>query len=297
MSPEIRQGMTAALGAYVMWGLLPIYLKFMGHLPVVLVAAHRMVWSLPAALALVLVMRRGPALLALISDRRRLPVFVLTAALIASNWSVYLWAVSVDRILEASLGYYLNPLINVAFGVVFLRERLSPMQALGLCLAGTGVMVLALGLGRPPWVALWLAGSFATYSLVRKHLAVDSAAGFALEVAFIAPFALVFLLAFVPSAEVFQFAAVDWALLIGQGVITAAPLILFNVAARRLRLSTIGMLQYLGPTLQFLIGLAYGEAFTWAHAATFALIWAGVLTFSGSAFLADRRARAVLANG
>lgn len=292
LSAHTRVGLFAAAGAYGLWGFLPIYFKLLGDVPPLLILAHRIVWSVPTALFLVLVAGKLGDLLDAIRRPRVRYMLLASALAVAVNWTLYIWAVTQDRILEGSLGYFINPLITFLFAALFFGERFNRLQLVALAFAALGVANQALVVGEFPWIALSLAVSFALYGVIRKRAPVDSRVGLTVETMWLAPAALagLFLLT-PPGASIFGDAPPLVAfLLVLAGPVTAAPLILFGIGARRLRLSTIAMLQYLGPTLQFIVGLTYGEAFTPAHAVTFGLIWAGVVLFTVSAWRAERQA-------
>jgi chloramphenicol-sensitive protein RarD len=255
------------------------------------ILAHRIVWSVPTAILLVMFAGKGQELWALRRQPKILyPLFGSSLA-IAANWTIYIWAVTHDRVLEGSLGYFINPLITFLLAAVIFGERFKPLQLAALGIAGLGVLNQTLVVGQFPWISLSLAFSFAIYGAIRKHVPVDSRVGFAMEAIWLAPVAIAYLLFFLPQG-VSAFGDGGFglvSLLLLAGPVTAAPLILFAMGARRLRLSTIGALQYIGPSLQFLIGLAFGEPFTPGHALTFGLIWLGVVVFTVSASRAERR--------
>jgi chloramphenicol-sensitive protein RarD len=289
--PETRAGLAAAFTAYAMWGLLPAYLKLLTHLPAGLVLAHRIVWSVPAA-ALVLWLARDWAKVRAALTPAVLKALAVSSLLIGVNWAIYVWAVGAGRIIEASLGYFLNPLVNVALGVFLLRERLSWPQGLALTLAAAGVANQMLAVGQVPWVALTLCGTFAAYGLMRKRTVVDARAGLMVEAGLLAPLALGGLALYAGTGTpVAGDGGLDLALLVLAGPVTAVPLILFAFGARRLRLSTLGLLQYIAPTGQMLLGLSFGEPFTPAHAVTFGLIWSGLALYSFTTLRAERRAQ------
>jgi chloramphenicol-sensitive protein RarD len=277
---ERARGLTLALAAYVTWGLMPIYFKALGAVPALEVLAHRVVWS--ALLVAVLLGRRGASSFREPFRRERLALLALTTALISTNWLVYIWAVQTGRILEASLGYFVTPLVNVLLGVVFLGESLAGRQRLAVALAGAGVAILVLRTGAFPWVSLVLAASFGMYGLLRKRAAVDSVGGLFGETMLLAPAALAYLaLRARAGTGAFGAGAAVTALLLAAGPVTALPLVWFGLALKRLRLSTMGLVQYLTPTSQFLLGvLLYREPFGPAHAAAFACIWSSLALYS-----------------
>jgi len=280
---ESRSGALFALGAYGLWGIVPIYWKKLGGIPAAEIVAHRVVWSvLFVAIGLALVRGFGSVGVALRS-RRTLAFLAVTTTLIALNWGIFIWAVQAGHILQASLGYYVNPLMSVAMGVVFLKERLSRPQKIAVALAAIGVLVLTVAGRSFPWVSLLLALTFASYGLLRKIAPVEALAGLFVETLLVTPLALAFV--------IFREHAGTGALVTGSlgrgvllamaGPITAVPLLLFAAAARRLSLSTLGFFQYIAPTLQFLCAvLLYGEKLTAAHLATFACIWAALAIFT-----------------
>lgn len=292
MSAATRNGLLAAAGAYGLWGFLPIYFKLLGHTPPLLILAHRIVWSIPTALLLVAAAGRLGEVLAAIRNPRLLWGLLASALTVAVNWIIYIWAVTEGRVLEGSLGYFINPLITFLFAALFFGERFNRLQVLALGFALLGVVNQAVVVGAFPWVALSLAVSFALYGVIRKRLPVDSRVGFTVETLWLGPAALAYLLFFVPEGvPAFGDGGPGLAaLLVLAGPVTATPLILFAIGARRLRLSTIATLQYLGPTLQFAVALGYGETFTLAHAVTFGLIWTGVSLFTIAAWRNERRA-------
>lgn len=292
MSSAIRLGFLSALGAYTMWGLLPLYFKALGHIAPDEMLAHRIIWSVPTGLILIAVSAKWRDLKAALTPAR-LGWLSLSAMLIGLNWFVYIWAVGQDRVMEASLGYYINPLVNVLIGAAFLSEKLRPAQWVAVGIAAIGVGVMTIAFGRLPWVALILCLSFAIYSVLRKKIQVDGRAGFLVEAAVLAPLALIWIGWFLgrPEGRLMGEGGADVPLLLAAGPATAFPLILFAIAAKRLKLSTIGMMQYLGPTLQLLIALLFGEAFGWSHAAGFACIWAALVLFTADSVIDGGKAR------
>ncbi len=290
----IRLGLICGVLAYGMWGLLPVYLKQLHGVDPMEIVGHRILWSVPFG-ALILSFRKQwrETLKAFLSPRVIL-VLGFSAAVIALNWLLYVWAVANDRVLQASLGYYINPLMFVAAGVFVLKEKLNAAQITAVALAAIGVAVLTFGAGVFPWVSLLLAVSFTAYGYARKMLNVGAMPGLFLETVLLSPFALVFLIWF-SKTHGLAFGQGDIgmdALLVLAGPVTVAPLVLFALAARRLKFSTLGFLQYIGPTGQFILGLYYGEQFTLFHAVCFGLIWTALAIFS---FDAVRRSRKVKA--
>jgi chloramphenicol-sensitive protein RarD len=287
-------GSWAAVGAFGLWGVLPVYWKQVQNIPALELIAHRVVWSL--LLLFVVVRLRGGAaqFRAALRDRRVCGLYLLSSGLLAANWLIYVWGVNSDRIVETSLGYFLNPLCNVALGFFLLRERLRPLQWTAVAFAAAGVAVQLIRLGRLPWIALSLAATFSLYGLLRKRGPLGPVAGLGLETLLIAPIAAVYLLwlAVTHSGALGHVSATQHALVFGTGVITSVPLLLFATAARALPLSVLGVFQYLAPSCQFLLGvLVYDEPFGSAQAVSFSLIWLGLALFTVDNFRANASAR------
>lgn len=284
--PESRAGIVFALAAYTLWGLLPIYWKALHGIPLGEVLAHRVLWSAATILLLLAALRRLPDLLLILRDRRKSLLLGLSALLIGVNWSIYIYAVYRGELVQASLGYYINPLMSVGMGVVLLRERLSRVQIAAVVLAGLGVIILGFHHDGLPWVALGLALSFALYGYVKKRLGVEVLIGLAAETLWLTPIAALYLgrLAWTHAPQAFAMGASPTVLLIGTGVITLAPLFFFNGAARRLPLSTLGFYQYLSPSIQLVMAVVwFHEPFTRLHGAAFGLIWAALALYSWEA--------------
>ncbi len=289
---NLAAGVMYAIAAYLAWGLSPLYFKSVDAAPAMEVLAHRVVWSIILLGLLVWLKGRWPVVRRVIASRRCLLTLALTTFLIGGNWFLYIWAVSHDHILHASLGYYINPLVNVALGVIFLKERLTRVQIGALALAGAGVAWMALSAAGFPWISIYLALSFGFYALVRKKISIDSITGLAIETALLLPAAIVYL-AWLGARGESHFLAGSLSLdilLPMAGVVTTLPLLWFTEGARRLRLTTMGILQYIAPTGQFLLAVAvYGEAFTSAHAVAFACIWGAIALYWVDAARARRR--------
>jgi len=289
-----RAGLAYALSAYFAWGLLPVYFRALAPVPPLEILSHRILWSVALLAALVTLLGRwGEVTRPLASGRGRL-VLVATTSLISVNWLVYIWAVHAGRVLEASLGYFVNPLVNVLLGVLFLREPLSRPQKISVAIASLGVAVLVLSAGRFPWVALVLALSFGTYGLLRKKERIDAVGGLFLETGLVAPLAALWLL-HLARAGTGHFGEEPrlTLLLAAAGVITAVPLIWFALGVQRLRLSTVGLLQYVAPTMQFAIAVfLFREPFSAAHGLAFACIWGSLALYTWDTLRALRRAEA-----
>ncbi|RWA73352.1 MAG: EamA family transporter RarD [Mesorhizobium sp.] len=284
---KARRGFLLALGAYFLWGLLPFYMKAVAHLPLAEVIANRVVWSVPIAAAVLIWAGRTADFKAAIRSPRSIAMAALTAVLISVNWGIYVWAIAVDRTVETALGYYINPLVNVVVGAVLLGERLDRLQIAAVALAAIAVTVLTVEAGKLPWVSLALAFSFAAYGFFRKTLPIGPSQGFLLEVLLLSVPALGYIGYLIATGQdhFISSTATDTALLIGCGPITAVPLLLFAFGARLLRLSTIGIMQYIAPTMVFLIAvLIFGEPFGTTQAIAFALIWTALAMYSWSMF-------------
>lgn len=282
--PEKRwAGSGYAVAAYAWWGLVPAYWKLFGDVPPLEIVAHRVLWSLAFTGPLVVLLGRWGELREVVRDRRRGLALAASGALIALNWGIFIWAVGAGRIVETSFGYFLNPLVSVALGVALLGERLRPAQHWAIGLAALGVLILGLGAGAAPWVPLALALTFGLYGLLRKVTRVSSLVGLTIETALIAPFALG-CVTWLERSGASHFAAGNsrtTALLAFSGAMTALPLLWFARAARRLPLSTLGLFQYLAPSLAAVLAVAfYGETFTQMRALSLLCIWVGIAVFS-----------------
>lgn len=280
---EARRGVVFGLLAYGSWGFFPLFFKALAAVPPLEVLAHRIVWSALFLLAYLGARGRLRDLAAVARDRRTLLTLTATTALIAVNWYVFIWAVARGHVLQASLGYYINPLVNVVLGFLCLGERLRPAQRWCVLLAAAGVTWLGVSFGRVPLIALVLAGSFGLYGLLRKTVRADAPTGLACETLLLLPAALALLLHARSTGQlVFRHAGARTdLLLLAAGPLTALPLMWFADAARRLRLATLGFLQYISPSLQFALAVAvFGEPFTPAHRVAFACIWLALALYS-----------------
>lgn len=292
---KARQGILLAVGAYTMWGIAPIYFKSIAEVSPLEILSHRIVWSFFLLAALLHFGRRWRTVVEVMSSKRNMLYLLSTALLVGGNWLIFIWAVNANHMLDASLGYYINPLFNVVLGMVFLGERLRKMQWFAVTLATCGVLVQLIVFGSVPVVAIALAMSFGFYGLLRKKVSLDAQTGLFIETLLLFPVAAVYLLTMADSATS-DMTANPWSLnllLVAAGVITTLPLLCFTGAATRLKLSTLGFFQYIGPSLMFLLAvLVYGEIFTLDKAITFAFIWGALVVFSIDGLRNNRRSRA-----
>jgi chloramphenicol-sensitive protein RarD len=279
----MKNGILSTIGAYTLWGLLPIYWKAVQTVPVLEVLCHRAVWSV-SFIALLLTWKKQWGWLRKVGKSPRTLVRLLgNACVLGLNWFVFVWAVNADHILDASLGYFINPLISVFFGMLFLGERLRGWQWMAIGIAGSGVVFLTLGYGAFPWIALTLAISFGLYGLLRKTAPLGALEGLGLETALLSLPTLAYLIFLeLAGTASFRHAEITISVLLAfSGVITAVPLLLFAYGARRITLATVGFLQYITPTIQFLVGvLVYGETFTETRLIGFGIIWTALLLYS-----------------
>ena len=293
-APDAQRGFWAALGAYAWWGSLPLYFRWLHGVPSMEVVAHRVVWSLLLVIGILLIRRSLSELITVFRSRTLLLPLVASALLIAGNWLIYVWAVNAGHVVAASLGYYLIPMLNVLMGYALLGERLSRVQWLAVAFAGAGVAVLAAGALTSLWIGVSLALTFGIYGLIRKLIPTGPLVGLAAETVLLAPVALAALLwwqwqgnlAFGQAGP-----ATNW-LLVASGIITTVPLLMFAYGAQRLTLVTLGLLQYVGPTIQLAIGLfLFNEPLTLAHTIAFPLIWCGLALYSWASLRQRRPAQ------
>ncbi|HDY8053062.1 TPA: EamA family transporter RarD [Vibrio vulnificus] len=280
---KARQGLLLALGAYTMWGIAPIYFKSLAAVSPLEILSHRVVWSFFLLAALLHFGRHWRTVRDVLTSKSKMLYLVTTAILVGANWLIFIWAVNANHMLDASLGYYINPLINVLLGMLFLGERLRKLQWFAVTLAACGVLVQLIVFGSVPIVAIALAFSFGFYGLLRKKVSVDAQTGLFIETLVMLPAAAIYLLfiADTPTSNMLANPSQLNLLLIAAGVVTTLPLLCFTGAATRLKLSTLGFFQYIGPSLMFLLAvLIYGEAFTSDKALTFAFIWGALVVFS-----------------
>ena len=291
----MNSGVLYALSAYVLWGLFPLYFKALEQVPALQILAHRMAWSLLVVVLLLAVLRRWSWLRLLREQPAVLARFAASALLLSSNWGLYIWAVNSSHVVDASLGYYINPLVNVALGAVLLHERLRRPQWMAVAFAAIGVTAMAAELGHVPWISLGLALSFGGYGLLRKTAPLGSLEGLALETALLFPLALLYLY-WLTAQGANAFVSADnttrW-LLVAAGPVTTVPLLLFAAGARRMSFSLLGVLQYITPSLQLALGvMLYHEPFGAAKVLGFGLVWIGLAIFLADSLRSNLRNRA-----
>lgn len=292
---EGRAGLLYGIGAYGMWGLVPLFWPLLKPAGAVEILAHRMVWSLAFVGIALLALRRWGWIRELARSPRKLGLITFAAAIITVNWGVYIWAVNAGQVVEASLGYFINPLVTIALGVLLLKERLRPAQWVAVGIAATAVLVLSIGYGRPPWISLILAFSFGVYGLVKKKVNIGGLESLAAETAvqFLPALAYLLWLGSQGSATFGTEGAGHAALLAATGIVTAVPLVCFGAAAIRVPLSTLGLLQYLAPVFQFSLGVLYfHEAMPPERWAGFSLVWLALTVLTWDALRTARRSRA-----
>ncbi|WP_223426320.1 EamA family transporter RarD [Tateyamaria pelophila] len=293
-SGDTPRGLGFAIGAYVMWGFLPLYMKMLSHVSPLEVVAHRVIWSVPIAGVLLILLGRTKDLRAALGNPRMLTMGCVTAGLITVNWGIYVWSIAAGRALDAALGYYINPLFSVALGAIFLRERPTAAQLVAIALAAGAVAVLTVSAGNVPWAALGLTVSWGLYALCKKQLPIGPNQGFMLEVLILLIPALCYV-TYLGLTGQGQFLIGDmrtnW-LLLGCGVVTAVPLILYANVAKGLLLSTIAVLQYIVPTMIFLVAVfVFGEELGQARMIAFPMIWGALAIYSMSMIQKMRAAR------
>ncbi|MDX1799784.1 MAG: EamA family transporter RarD [Marinobacter sp.] len=289
---ETTKGVAFGLGAYTMWGCFPLFFALFDGVPAYEVLIHRVIWSSAFLAVVITVLRRWPPVRAALAQPKKLSRVLGCAVLIAINWGLYIYAVETRHVLQASLGYFLTPLVNVALGILVLREQMARLQGLAVILAGIGILIQLVLLGSVPWISLMLAFSFGTYGLLRKQVPLDGLSGLFVETLLLLPLGLL-ALTWLSSEGVSHFIQDTraTALLMASGVITALPLLAFAGAARRLRLATVGFLMYINPTLQFLIALfVFHEPLSPIQLASFMIIWVALALYSASAWQESKRA-------
>ncbi len=295
----MKKGVLYGIGAYLLWGILPVYWKWLQSVPAIQVISHRIIWSFILLALILFVTRQGKAFRSAASRPRIILIYLASAILLSINWLTYVWAINAGFVVETSLGYFINPLVSVLLGVLFLHEKLRPWQWLPIGLAAMGVLYVALSYGQFPWIALTLAFSFGIYGLVKKAAPLGSLYGLTLETGLLflpAVGYLVYLEGMGQGAFLHSAPTVDL-LMVGAGLITTVPLLLFASAAQRIPLSMVGILQYINPTISFILGVfLYHEPFNQSLLIGFSIVWIALIVFSLEGFLAGRRRR-VLAAG
>ncbi len=293
MTSDVRFGLFAGFGAFFIWGVLPLYIRALDSVGPMELWAHRIIWSVPTALILITVAARWADVKVALTSRN-VGWLLFSGLLVGSNWMIYIYTVSIERTLEASIGYYMNPIVNVLFGMLFFSERLRVAQWVSVAIAAAGVAVATWAYGQVPYFSLALCATFALYSVIRKKIVVDSRAGFMVEVLGLLPLAVGWMIwfQFQPDGRLTGGGGWTLPLLMLAGPFTATPLILFALAAKRLRLSTVGMMQYTAPTLQLLIGVfVFREAFSWIHAGAFGCIWLALIIFTTDSMMGDAKSK------
>jgi chloramphenicol-sensitive protein RarD len=295
LSRESRSALIAGVAAFATWGLIPVYWKLLSNLPALEILAHRFVWTTFFLIGLLSFQQRWPEVREATLSRRALLYCFASGLAISVNWLFFIWAVNVGRVIETSLGYFMTPLINVLFGAMFLRERLTRWQLVSALLALVGVLNLTLGYGKFPWLAITLCVSFGLYGLLRKKSGVRPIPGLFLETTLLTPLAAGYLIYLLRAGHP-ALGSASWSfilLLISTGIVTGLPLVWFGHAARHLRLTTVGFLQYLSPSCSFFLGVfLYHEPFTRAHLITFMFIWVALVIFTAEAIWRWRSGRA-----
>jgi chloramphenicol-sensitive protein RarD len=287
----MKKGTWYAIGAYTIWGLLPVYWKWLKHVPALQLLGHRILWSFLALLVVIAISGRWKAFVTAIREPRVLRLYLIAAVLLGINWLTYVWAVNAGFIVETSLGYFINPLLSVVMGVIFLGERLRPGQWIAAGLAAVGVFYLTFVYGSLPWIALTLAVSFGIYGLMKKLAPLGSLNGLTVETGILFLPALAYLVFAnqTGSGAFLHTSIIPDLLLIGAGLMTTIPLLMFAAATRRIPLSVVGLLQYIAPTLQFLLGvLVYGEPFSRSRLIGFGIVWVALIIFAAEGILARR---------
>ena len=287
----MNRGILSGIGAYALWGFFPIYWKFLHDVPALQVIGHRIGWSFVLLLAYIVARGQWRAFRASAMSWRTIGIYSIAAVLLSFNWLIYVWGVNAGFIVETSLGYFINPLLSVLLGVIFLRERLRPMQWIPVGIAAIGVGYLTFVYGRLPWIALSLAFTFGFYGFVKKLSPLGSLHGLTLETGIVFPVAVIYLVfvGFSGSGAFLHDGPLVDVLLVGAGLVTTIPLLMFASAAKQIPLTIVGLLQYIAPTLQFLIGVfLYKEPFDQAHFIGFAIVWAALIVFAIESYAANR---------
>ncbi|MGF1683033.1 EamA family transporter RarD [Photobacterium minamisatsumaniensis] len=291
-SKQTQRGVILALAAYTLWGIAPIYFKSLQHVSAFEILSNRVIWSFFFLTIMIMVSKKWGNVRAILNKPKLLLMLTVTSLLVGTNWLIFIWAVNNNYMLDASLGYYINPLFNVVLGMLFLGERLRPLQWVAVALAGCGVAVQLIQFGSLPIIALALASSFGLYGLLRKKINLDAGTGLFMETCILLPVAAIYVL-FIADSPTANWATNPMStnlLLIAAGIVTTVPLLCFTGAATKLRLSTLGFFQYIGPSLMFLLAVTiYDESFTSDKGYTFAFIWAALVLFSLDGFKGHRK--------
>ena len=286
---DYPKGFAFAIVAYLLWGFLPIYMKALSHVPAAEVVAHRVIWSVPVAIIVLAALRRTADLKNALQSKKVMGMALLTATLISVNWLTYVYAITTDRALDAALGYYINPLFSVFLGFALLGEKLTHRQWVAILLTVFAVAILTYEIGSLPWLSLILPMTWGFYALFKRSLPIGPNQGFLLEVLLLSPVAIVYLV-YLSSTGANHFTSIDISttlLLVGCGMVTAVPLIVYANGAKLLKLSTIAMLQYIAPTLIFLVAVfVFGEEFGWEKKVAFPMIWMALIIFTSSSMKA-----------
>lgn len=277
-----KLGVLSAIAAYGMWGFAPMYFKLLLAMPALEILMHRVVWSVAVLLLMVILLKQHQKVRNALLNTKMLMILMISGLLLGGNWLLFIWAVNNDHLLDASLGYYINPLLNILLGRLFLGERQRPLQQFAIVLAVIGVSILIISHGKFPWIALLLAGSFGIYGLIRKQVGVESMPGLLVESLLMLPFALLFWVFFAsPDSNMLANDSSTNLILISAGIVTSAPLLCFTAAAKRIQYSTLGFFQYIGPSIMFVLAVfLYGEPLDEARLVTFAFVWTALLIFS-----------------
>ena len=285
-----------ALAAYTMWGIAPMYFKLLGNVPALEIVMHRIVWSVLVLCVLLVVRKKFSQVLIAIRDPKIITTLAISGLLLAVNWLVFIWAVNNDKLLDASLGYFINPIFNILLARFFLQERLTRLQLLAAFVALAGVVFLIFSYGQLPWIALVLATSFSVYGLLRKKVTVDSMPGLLIESCIMLPFALLYWCIMDTSSGNMLANSVDLnIILLLAGVVTTAPLLCFTAAARRIRYTTLGFFQYIGPSLMFLLAIMhYQEPLDTSRVVTFVCVWSGLLIYVYDSLRVYRKSRKLI---
>ncbi|WP_320174498.1 EamA family transporter RarD [Maridesulfovibrio sp.] len=282
MNKDTHDGIFYAAAAFILWGLLPVYWKALEEVPALELLCNRIVWSLFFVAILLSCKKRWAEVKSALADKKGKVLLTISSCLIGTNWFIYIWAVNHNHVVDTSMGYYMTPLMNALLGFIFMKERLTRLQIIAIALAACGVAYSIIDFGHIPYIALTLAVSFAFYGLVRKVMKVESLPGLFVETAVLAPLSAVYLLwlAFSGEISIYKISLMDNLLLLGAGAATSLPLIFFAHGARRLRLVTLGMMQYIAPTLALMLGVfVYEEPFNSARLVTFVFIWSGIAVY------------------